>query len=106
MTATHTIWICSTCVKQLNEAVIPAAAGESQLERLEAGALVTIGFRDVEDHHTDCDLRVSVSCGDHGYDCNVSCEQWDDCPFDCHGCGAESGERTAATVWPALAPAL
>ena len=61
-----------------------------------------MGFRDPDDHHRDCDLRNSVMCGDHGYDCNVSCEQWDACPYECHGCGEAAGQTSyAVTLWPA-----
>lgn len=102
MIGPHTAWICPDCVKVLEQGTIAAGVEQQgSLALIEPGSLVTMGFRDPDDHHTDCDLRVSVMCGDHGYDCNVSCEDWDECPDRCHGCGAAPGPRKAATVWPA-----
>jgi hypothetical protein len=100
MTGTHTIWICADCEALVANGGVPIA-----VDLTSEGALVTLGFRDPDDHHMDCDFRNSQACGDHGYDCNVSCEQWDECPDNCHGCGAKPGARVAATVWPAMAVA-
>lgn len=102
MCETKTIWICPDCKLKLTDDAVAGELVQPTLECIEAGALVTIGFRDVDDHHRDCDLRNSAAGGHHDYDCNVSCEEWDGCPYDCAGCGEGAGRTSyAATLWPA-----
>jgi hypothetical protein len=112
MTETRTIWICPDCVAKLNAEVRPQAT----LELTGPGSLVTVGFRNPDDHHRDCDYRNSVAASETDrtfgvpegeqatdvHDCNVACEEWDGCPYDCGGCGEGAGRTSyAATVWPA-----
>jgi hypothetical protein len=52
-----------------------------------------------DEHHEDCDYRVSQACGDEGYDCNLNCETEDFSMSWCEGCGSQlGGSRHAMTV--------
>jgi hypothetical protein len=116
-TTTCTIWICHDCVEIVKEGGVPIVAVQGAVPRIAPGSLITLGFRDADDHHTDCDLRNSVAAvetdqlfgvpnGEQAndlHDCNASCEEWDTYPYDCHTCGegADCHGRYAATLWPA-----
>jgi hypothetical protein len=117
-TTTCTIWICPDCVEIVREGGVPSDATRGPLPRIATGSLLTLGFREADDHHVDCDMRNShaavetdrtfgVPEGEQTnelHDCNLSCEEWDTCPYDCHTCGAAADRhgRHAATLWPVV----